>query len=122
MSTKVLVVDDQEVLRRLVKLSLDGHGYEFSEATSGDEALEIIPKFEPDLVILDVMMPGNYSGYQVCEKIKNDIHTAHVKVILLTARGQRTDLAEGKRVQADGYMVKPFSPMDLVIKVHGLLE
>lgn len=123
MSYKILIVDDQEALRRLVRMSLTTpeFDFDFEDAITGDEALVKLETFQPDLVILDVMMPGTNSGFDVCRLIKTSSDHAMTKVILLSARGQRSDLEQGEAVAADGYLIKPFSPMNLESKVRELL-
>ena len=121
MPTKILIVDDQEALRKLVRMTLEGPDFTFQEAYTGDAALEMLDEFKPDMVILDVMMPGKHSGYEVCKIIKNTSAYYGIKVILLTARGQKNDLEEGLRVSADAQMIKPFSPAALLNKVKEVL-
>ena len=123
MSKKIiLIVDDQSELRKLVRMTLDFGDYELHEAKDGQQALEVTKILQPDLVILDVMMPGKIDGYQVCEKLKKDNDKKIPYVILLTARGQKTDLEEGERVGADKYIVKPFSPLELIGSVENVFE
>lgn len=119
---RVLIVDDQGELRKLVRMTLDFGDYELHEAEDGDRALKLANVIHPDLVILDVMMPGGIDGYQVCEKLKQRTSGSVPYVILLTARGQKDDLEEGKRVGADSYLVKPFSPLELIDKVNSVLN
>jgi DNA-binding response OmpR family regulator len=118
---RILIVDDQEELRRLIWLTLDFGEYELYEAENGERALELAKVIQPDLVILDVMMPGEIDGYQVCEKLKKDTREKNPYVMLLTARGQKADFAEGSRVAADTYLVKPFSPLQLIGNVKSAL-
>jgi DNA-binding response OmpR family regulator len=103
-------------------MTLDFGDYELDEAEDGDRALKLANVIHPDLVILDVMMPGGIDGYQVCEKLKQRTSGSVPYVILLTARGQKDDLEEGKRVGADSYLVKPFSPLELINKVNSVLN
>ncbi|MDO9107090.1 MAG: response regulator [Methylovulum sp.] len=121
MSKKILIVDDCLELRKLVFLALDDSGYQLSLASSADEAMGLLGDSPPDLIVLDVMMPGKLNGYQFCLLIKNTPRYRSVKVLLLTARSQKADILEGIRVKSDGYMVKPFSPTMLQIKVAELL-
>ena len=114
MNKRVLIVDDHPELRRLVSMTVEQDDYEIHEANDGWGALAAIKELHPDIVILDVMMPGGLDGYQVCEMIKADPETAHTTVILLTARGQKHDLQRGQEVKADSYLVKPFSPLELI--------
>jgi CheY-like chemotaxis protein len=117
----ILIVDDQGELRKLIRMTLDFGDYELHEAEDGQRALELAKASQPDLVVLDVMMPGEFDGYQVCEKLKKDNNGKNPVVILLTARGQKSDLEEGGRVGADSYLVKPFSPLELIKKVNSAL-
>lgn len=113
MSKKILIVDDQGELRKLVRLTLQFNDYELHEAEDATKALRYIKILRPDVVVLDVMMPGEIDGYQLCDIIKNDPALKSIHVVLLTARGTRKDLQEGERVKADSYLVKPFSPLEL---------
>lgn len=114
MPKKILITDDQADIRKLLLMTLEFENFEIKEASNGEECLVVADRFIPDIVLLDVMMPGNLDGYQVCQYIKANPKTAHTKVILLTARGQAADLEQGKQVQADKYVVKPFSPLELI--------
>ena len=118
---KVLLVDDQAEIRHLMALILNGR-CETIEADCAAAAWERILADKPDGVILDVMMPGEMDGYMLCEKIKADPRTAGTIVVLVTARGQLTDKERGKDCGADGYVVKPFSPMALATIVLGMLN
>jgi DNA-binding response OmpR family regulator len=122
MSKKIiLIVDDQGELRKLVRMTLEFGDYELHEAENGQRALEISKVIQPDLVILDVMMPGDINGYQVCEKLKQGQNKKVPYVLLLTARGQKSDIEVGERVGADNYLVKPFSPLELIDNVKKAL-
>ncbi len=122
MSKKIiLIVDDQGELRKLVRMTLEFGDYELHEAENGQRALELSKVIQPDLVILDVIMPGDINGYQVCEKLKQGQNEKVPYVLLLTARGQKSDVEEGERVGADNYLVKPFSPLELIDNVKKAL-
>jgi DNA-binding response OmpR family regulator len=122
MSKKIiLIVDDQGELRKLVRMTLEFGDYELHEAENGQRALELSKVIQPDLVILDVMMPGDINGYQVCEKLKQGQNKKVPYVLLLTARGQKSDIEVGERVGADNYLVKPFSPLELIDNVKKAL-
>ncbi|MFT6330007.1 MAG: CheY-like chemotaxis protein [Bermanella sp.] len=118
----ILIVDDQGELRKLVRMTLEFSDYELHEAEDGPRALELSKAIQPDLVILDVMMPGVINGYQVCEILKQDNNCKIPHVLLLTARGQEADIEEGERVGADCYLVKPFSPLELIENVKNALS
>lgn len=120
--TRILIVDDYPELRTLIRLTLRRTSHELYEATNGEEALRLAHELIPDLMILDVMMPGRLDGLQVCQAVKTSEQLGHCQVLLLSARGQRSDLLEGERVGADGYLIKPFSPSRLLSTVHECLK
>jgi two-component system phosphate regulon response regulator PhoB len=119
--TRILIVDDYRELRTLIRLTLRRTPHELYEATNGEEALRLAHELIPDLMILDVMMPGRLDGLQVCQAVKASEQLGHCQVLLLSARGQQSDLLEGERVGADGYLVKPFSPSRLLSTVQECL-
>lgn len=121
MNNRILIVDDHPELRKLVRMTLEFEDYSLAEAQDGASALEAVERHCPEVVILDVMMPGDLSGYDVCARIKSDARTHDTKVILLTARGQQADLARGREAGADHYLVKPFSPLELLDSVSAAL-
>ncbi len=117
---KILLVDDHSDIRRLIKLSL-GKAFEIFEAEDGVSGLEIAILNKPDIIVLDVMMPGELDGLQVLDAIKSNPALAHTRVIMVTARGQICDHEEGMKRGADAYFIKPFSPMELVAAIKKLL-
>lgn len=119
---RILIVDDQGELRKLVRMTLEFEDYELHEAEDGERALELVKAITPDLVILDVMMPGEINGYDVCQHIKDNPETSDAYVVLLTARGQKEDLERGDEVGANTYLVKPFSPIELIDVVKAGLK
>jgi two-component system, OmpR family, phosphate regulon response regulator PhoB len=118
MQNSILIVDDNADLRKLVRMTLLRLPFHLLEAASGDEALNVIREMAPQIVVLDVMMPGQHDGYDVCRIVKSDPELAGIKIILLTARGQQADIEMGRLVGADEYLVKPFSPAELVRKIN----
>jgi len=118
---KILIVEDQPDIRKLIRMTLEFEDYEIHEAADGAFGLRMASAVGPDLVLLDVMMPGELDGLQVCQRIKSDPRLAHIKVVLLTARGQARDREAGQQSGADDYLVKPFSPAVLVQTVQRLL-
>ncbi len=118
---KLLIADDEEGVRSLVRMTLNVDSYEILEAKDGNEALEVARRERPDIVLLDVMMPGQ-SGVEVCRALKADRATAGTSIILLTAKAQEEDRAEGLAAGADDYFTKPFSPLGLIAKVEEALE
>ena len=119
---KILIVDDKPEVRALISVTLDMGEFTLYETSSGSQALEVANDKHPDLIILDVMMPGGLDGYQTCEKLKSDEKTKDIIVILLTARGQETDKQRGGAAGADDYFIKPFSPRELLDKVYAVLK
>jgi len=117
----ILIVDDQLELRNLILLTLDGNDYELHTANDGQQALTMAKQFHPDLMILDVMMPGNFDGYEVCKELKTNSSLKDIYIILLTARGQQADNKKGFDAGANSYIVKPFSPLELASIVKEAL-
>jgi CheY-like chemotaxis protein len=114
LTQKLLIVDDVGEVRKLLRLTL-GYGlYRMYEADNGRDALRLARSEVPDVMVLDVMMRGEADGFQLCQTIKQDDRLKSIFVVLLTARGQKTDIEEGARVGADAYIVKPFSPSRLI--------
>lgn len=118
---KILIVEDQDEIRELIRVTLEFDDYEIDEAPNGAIGLSKAASFKPDLILLDVMMPGGLNGLQVCEKVKADPVLRGSKVILLTARGQESDRQAGLKAGADEYLIKPFSPMDLMRVIDTVL-
>lgn len=112
----VLVVDDDEMIRRLVRAVLEADEFEVAEARDGEAALELASRAEPSVVVLDVMMPG-LDGVEVCRRLDHD----KVKVVILTARDDPKLEAEAKLAGADAFMTKPFAPMELLDLVGELM-
>ena len=121
MAVRILIVDDRGELRRLVKMTLEPGNYELLEADSSASALQMLNTVKPELVVLDVMLPGSMNGYQICDMIKQQPDTKNTKVVMLSAKGQLADLEKGRLTGADAYLVKPFSPMKLMTTVEQLL-
>lgn len=120
--TRILIVDDHAEIRHLVRLTLEGNGYELDEAGDADTALRKIRALRPDVLILDVMMPGTMDGYELCKTLKASEGEKGIYVILLTARGQQTDLEKGRAARCDTYLVKPFSPTQLSAIIRNVIE
>ncbi len=118
---KILIVDDQLEVRRLVEMTLKVSDYQIFKATTGEEAVEIVKSEKPDLIIMDVMMPGGMDGFEATKILKNDPETKECKIIMLTAKGQQADREKGIEAGADDYFIKPFSPLELIRKVEDVL-
>jgi DNA-binding response OmpR family regulator len=119
-SVKVLVADDEPHLLRLVKFRLEREGYEVLTATDGEAALQVAREQQPDLCVLDVMMPKR-SGFDVLRELRSDATCANMKVIMLTARAQDRDVDVGFSLGADDYITKPFSPQELRVRIGAHL-
>jgi two-component system phosphate regulon response regulator PhoB len=118
---KILIVDDEEDVLELVRYNLDKNGYKVETAATGEQALAKARAKPPDLIILDLMLPG-IDGLDVCKKLKNDTKTQNVPVIMLTAKGEETDIVTGLELGADDYVTKPFSPKVLVARIRRVLQ
>jgi CheY-like chemotaxis protein len=116
---RVLVVDDDPTILRLLQVNLEMEGHEVLTAGDGHEALERLREGAPEVVLLDVMMPG-LDGWQVCERIRADPDLATTPVVILSARAQQSDLERGAQAGADAYITKPFDPLELVELVERL--
>ncbi len=117
----ILVVDDEEDIRELVSLNLDREGYTVLTCETGEQALALARAKKPDLVLLDLMLPG-IDGLEVCKRLKADPARQHVPVVMLTAKGEESDIVAGLELGADDYVTKPFSGKVLVARVRRLLR
>jgi DNA-binding response OmpR family regulator len=120
-SKRILVVDDEMYIVNILDFTLHGEGWEVISANNGEDALRTLLKYEPDLVILDVMMP-RIDGVEVCRAIKAREESADTPVILLSAKDRDKDREEGLEAGADLYLTKPFSPARLVQEIRNLLS
>lgn len=119
MTATVLICDDEDVMRALLRAALQGGEYSVAEASDGDESLELIRTLRPDVVILDMMMPGR-SGLEVLSEVRSDPELAGTAVIMLTARVQSSDREAAARAGADRYLAKPFHLSELLAAVSEL--
>jgi len=120
MSKHILIADDEPNIVISLEFLMKREGHRVTVARDGDAALDVIRRERPDLVLLDVMMPGK-SGFEVCQAVRGDETLAGVKILMLSAKGRDTDLAKGSALGADAYMTKPFSTRELADKVKELL-
>lgn len=121
MPKTVLVCDDELYILESVSFVVRQEGYNVITAEQGDVGLRLARENDPEVVLLDIMMPGK-NGFEVCRELKADPHTRDIYVILLTAMGQERDMDEGYRSGADEYMTKPFAPRSLRKRLHELLD
>ncbi|MEG1254818.1 response regulator transcription factor [Clostridium sp.] len=117
--SKILLIEDEENIRKFVKISLKREGFEVIEAGTGESGIEEVAKENPDIVILDIMLPG-IDGYKVCEFLKKNY--PQIGIIMLTARAQDGDKIMGLEFGADHYIIKPFNPLELIAIVKSLLR
>ncbi|MGH9178678.1 MAG: response regulator transcription factor [Acidimicrobiales bacterium] len=120
MAATVLVVDDDPVIQKLLKVNFEMEGYTVVIASDGVEGLERARSERPDIIVLDVMMP-KLSGLDVAKALKSDPETSTIPVLLLSAKAQEADLRAGDQAGADGYLTKPFDPLHLLQRVEDLL-
>lgn len=121
MSKKVLIVDDEPNIVAALEFLLEKQGYQVKVAANGEEALEQLDAFAPDLVLLDVMVP-KLSGYEVCQRMRAEPRWQGIKVVMLSARGREVEVSKGMSLGADLYVTKPFSSADLVATLRELLS
>jgi len=120
MAHKILIVDDEPNIVISLEFLMKKEGFEVAVANDGDEALAKVASFNPDLILLDVMMPKK-SGFEVCEALRADPQRNALQIVMLTAKGRDTEVAKGLALGADAYFTKPFSTKELVAKVKEML-
>jgi DNA-binding response OmpR family regulator len=121
MNKKILIADDEPNIVAALEFLLKQRGYEVRVARNGDEALNLVQAHNPDLVLLDVMMPLR-SGYEVCKRMREQADWSHIKIIMLSAKGRDAEVNKGLSMGADLYVTKPFSTRELMANIAGLLE
>jgi DNA-binding response OmpR family regulator len=120
MKKKIIFIEDEEDLRNAVKFILESENYEFYGASNGPEGIAKITKYNIDLMLLDIMMPG-MDGFEVCRAIKSE-PAIDLPVVFVSAKTEATDIARGFALGADDYIIKPFDPNDLVIRIKKVFE
>jgi diguanylate cyclase (GGDEF)-like protein len=118
---KILVVDDEPHIRRILQFLLEQEGFEVLLAADGEKSLKILTTEKPDLILLDVMMP-KMDGYSVLGKIRNNFETRNIPVIMLTAKGESAEKVKGLKSGANDYLTKPFNQEELLLRMHNMLE
>jgi DNA-binding response OmpR family regulator len=119
-TARIVVADDEPDIRRLVSFTLRRRGYEVLEAENGEEALALVRAEQPDLVVLDVMMP-RMTGHEVARALRSSPETAEIPILMVSAKGQEVEVRDGLASGASGYLIKPFAPRDLADRVGALL-
>lgn len=117
---KILIVEDHEDIREVIRITLEMERYELHEAADGQQALRLAAQIRPDLVLSDVVMPG-MDGLSLCKQIKGDPALKRTKVVLLSSRDRPEDRKTGTGAGADAYVVKPYSPLDLLSTVRRVV-
>ena len=120
MPKEILIVDDEPSIVVPIQFLMEQLGYNVLVAENGEDALDIIYKYKPDLILLDIMLP-RIDGYEVCEIVRLDPRYRDIKIIFITAKGREVEIAKGLALGADAYITKPFSNTELVSKVKELL-
>lgn len=121
MDDKILVVDDEEHIRELLKFNLEKNGFNVACASNGMEALQFIKNEKPKLILLDLMLPG-IDGYDVCKRIRANKDTSSIPIIMITAKSEEIDKILGLELGADDYITKPFSVRELIARVKAILR
>ena len=120
-SQNILIIEDEEDIRELVRYNLEREKFKVGEAASGEEGLNVAARNKPDLILLDLMLPGK-DGMQVCRELKQSDDTRDIPVVMMTAKGEESDIVAGLELGAEDYVVKPFSPKVLVARVKAVLR
>ena len=118
---KLVAIDDEAEFVKTINQFFTDRGFEVHVALTGTSGVELVEAHQPDLVLLDVMMPVK-SGYEVCQRMRERADWRHIKIIMLTAKGRDVEMSKGLSIGADLYITKPFSTQELVAKINGLLE
>ena len=121
MTKRILIADDEPNIVAALEFLLERNGYEVQVARNGEEAIRLVDDFDPDLVLLDVMMPLR-SGYEVCTRIRERSGARHVNVIMLSAKGRDAEVNKGLSMGADVYVTKPFATRELMATIKDLLD
>lgn len=121
MPHRILIVDDEPNIVVPLQFLMEQKGYQVRIAENGEEAIETIFRFQPDLILLDIMLPG-INGFEVCQTIRENRNLGNIKIVLVTALGREVDMAKGMALGADAYITKPFSNSEIVERVRELLK
>lgn len=117
---KVLIADDEPNIVTALEFLLKRAGYDVRAAANGEEALALVESYAPDLVLIDIMMPGK-SGYEVCQRMRERPEWHHIKIVMVTAKGREAEVSKGMSLGADLYVTKPFSTQELIAAIDRLL-
>ncbi|CCK81408.1 MULTISPECIES: response regulator [Desulfobacula] len=117
----ILIVDDEEDIVELIKYNLENEGYGILTALTGEQAIKMAKQFHPDLIVLDLMLPG-IDGLEVTKYLKNNDNTSYIPIVMLTAKGEESDIVIGLEIGANDYISKPFSPKVLIARIRSILR
>lgn len=117
---RILMVEDQPDIRKLIRMALEFEAWEGHEAEDAVAGVEAAKRLKPDVVLMDVMMPGAFDGLEACRRIKADPQLAGVRVVVISAKGLATDVQTAREAGADEYLFKPFSPLELIDTIERL--
>lgn len=117
---RVLMVEDQPDIRKLIRMALEFESWQVHEAVDAPSGVEVARQVVPDVVLMDVMMPGEFDGLEACRRIKADPLLRNTKVVVVSAKGLATDVEAGQAAGADEYLFKPFSPLQLIDTIERL--
>lgn len=120
-SKKILIIEDQADIRKLVKMTVNINDCEVYEASDAESGFAMVKAIKPDIILLDIMMPGEINGLQLCVILKSDERFKGIPIVMVTARGQLADKRAGLEAGADAYISKPFSPIKLIETVESFL-
>ena len=118
---KIFIVEDEPDILDVISYSLNREGFQIESSLNGAESIELLQQFKPDLILLDLMLPG-MGGLDVCRHLKNDELSKHIPIIMVTAKGEESDIVLGLGLGADDYISKPFSPRELIARVKAVLR
>ena len=119
--TESLIIEDEEDIRELVRYNLERENFTVSEAESGEAGLKAVARKKPDLILLDLMLPGK-DGLQICRELKQNAEVRDIPVVMMTAKGEESDIVTGLELGAEDYIVKPFSPKVMVARIKAVLR
>ncbi|MEO8599002.1 MAG: response regulator [bacterium] len=120
MTYKILIADDEPNIVISLEFLMQQSGYEVATARDGEDAMQKITSFQPDLLLLDIMLP-KLNGFEVCQRIRENSDLNRIKIIMLSAKGREIEVSKGIALGADAYVTKPFSTKDLIAQVQSLL-
>ncbi|MEJ2628904.1 MAG: response regulator, partial [bacterium] len=117
----ILIIEDETDIQELIQFNLEKEGYRITATLTGEEGVSQAKSSSPDLILLDLMLPG-IDGFEVCRRLKSDTETKKIPIVMLTAKGEDTDIVSGLELGADDYITKPFQPRVLIARIRSVLR